>query len=106
MRITKVKFYDLESKNANFLAKCSVVLDDSFVLHDIKVLTGKKGRYIIMPEKSNAPKNKENSRKGECEDIFHPVNKDFFDYMSKTILDGYSIYERSSDKIYFPKECF
>lgn len=89
MEITKVKFYDISrDSNSNFLSKCSIVLDDSLILHDIKVLTGKKGRYIIMP-----PKMYSENRKGVCDDVFHPVSHHYFNYMSEVILRCFRKFE-------------
>lgn len=90
MKITNVKFYDInKNEDSKFLAKCSVVLDNCIMLHDIKVLNGKKGLYVVMPRKQNIQENIGNSKNNVSEDIFHPVSKVYFLYMSSVILSAY-----------------
>ena len=98
MEITKVKFYDIsKDKHSNFLSKCSIVLDDSLVLHDIKVLTGKKGRYIVMPQKRYSE-----NKNCECDDVFHPVVQSYFIYMSKVILSCFRKFEEDGVSVINP----
>lgn len=102
MKITKVTYYDVCLKrNSKFLSKCSVVLEDSIVLHDIKILEGKKGRYILMPTKYKANYFNDNVNKSR-EDVFHPVNSQYFGYMCDTILKGFRIYEDKGIHVYIP----
>lgn len=103
MRITKVKYYDVDmSSNSRYLGKCSVVLDDSLILHDIRIFDGDKGRYVIMPTKST---NKEcfKSKSNEGDDVFHPVKKSFFYTLSKCILKGYENMLKTGEPVYHPK---
>lgn len=97
MKITKVKYYDIDMSNcSNFLCKCSIVFDDCVILHDIKILKGKKGKYITMPEKLG---NKNTVK----EDVFHPVNQSYFEYMKESILKGYELYLKEGCKVYIPR---
>ena len=104
MDITKVTYYDVRCHgNSNFLAKCSVVFDDCVMLHDVRVLNGEKGRYIVMPEKS-ASKSSDNCNTNKSgEDVFHPVRQTYFSYMKDVILKGFSLYESKGCKTYIPK---
>jgi stage V sporulation protein G len=50
------------------VAIASIVIDDCFVVHDLRVVNGDKGLFVAMP-----------SRKlpnGEFRDICHPINTD------------------------------
>lgn len=103
MEITKVKYYDIgESNCKKFLAKCSVVFDDCVILHDIKILNGDKGRYIIMPEKANIRNSNIVNTNREGEDVFHPVRQSYSSYMKDIILKGFEVYEDKGYKIYNP----
>ena len=44
----------------------SVTFDDSFVVHDIKVIQGNEGLFISMPSRKTP--------EGEYKDIVHPIN--------------------------------
>lgn len=103
MEITKVRFYDIGIPSyKNFLSKCSVVFDDCVVLHDIRILSGEKGRYIIMPEKFSSRNTCPHNKNKEGEDVFHPVRQSYSSYMKEVILEGYSLYESKGFKTYIP----
>lgn len=104
MEITKVKFYDMGThNNPKFLACCSVVLDNCLMLNDIKVLSGNKGRYIIMPEKSKCNRKDKADSNNSSEDVFHPVKQSYFAYMTEVILKGYEVCSENGSFVYFPK---
>lgn len=101
MKITKVKYYDIgEHRNSKYLARCSVVLDDCLMLNGIRILSGDKGRYVIMPVKETSKGWGNASGKGE--DVFHPVKQSYSAYLSKVILEGYEVYEKDGSLVYFP----
>lgn len=101
MKITKVKFYDTgKHRNPKFLACCSVVLDNSLMLNGIRVLSGEKGRYIIMPVKASSKAR--GTAKKDGEDVFHPVKQEYSAYMSEVILKGYEVYEKDGSLVYSP----
>ncbi|MGV3076470.1 septation protein SpoVG family protein, partial [Clostridium baratii] len=81
---------------------CSVVFDDCVILHDVKVLNGEKGRYIIMPEKSNVKNVNSSNRNREGEDVFHPVRQSYSSYMKDVVLKGFEEYENGGNKVYNP----
>ena len=64
MDVTKVTLRPVSMKKVCAIA--SIVLDDQFVVHDLRVVNGDKGLFVAMP-----------SRKlpnGEFRDICHPIN--------------------------------
>ena len=65
MKITSVK---IQKKNDESRMKgiASVLLDDCFVIRDIRIIEGKDGLFIAMPSRKNAD--------GEYHDIAHPIN--------------------------------
>ncbi len=66
MKITKVTLRPVAMNKV--VAIASIVIDDCFVIHDLRVVNGDKGIFVAMP-----------SRKlpnGEFRDICHPINTD------------------------------
>ncbi len=59
----------------------SVTFDDSFVVHDIKVIEGNHGYFIAMPSRK--------TQDGEFKDIVHPINSAFREKLSTAVLDRY-----------------
>ena len=47
--------------------KASVLLDDAFVVRDIRIIEGDKGLFIAMPSKKK--------QSGGYRDIAHPINQ-------------------------------
>lgn len=64
MEVTKVTLRPVAMNKVCAIA--SVVIDDAFVVHDLRVVNGEKGLFVAMP-----------SRKlpnGDFRDICHPIN--------------------------------
>ena len=79
MNITEVTVY-LRSSNA-LKAYVNIVIDDAFVVKNIKIIEGKKGLFISMPSQKRS--------KGEFVDIAHPINTETRDMLKKVIMDKY-----------------
>lgn len=69
------------SKESKMKAVVSVTFDDSFVVHDIKVIEGEKGLFIAMPSKKTPD--------GEYWDVAHPINGDMRAMLQDAILTEY-----------------
>ena len=80
MKITDVRVRKV-AKQGKMKAVVSVIFDNEFVVHDIKVIEGDKGLFIAMPSKKSAD--------GEYRDIAHPINSDTRQLMQQMILDSY-----------------
>jgi stage V sporulation protein G len=65
--ITEVRIYTAAAQG-NLKAYATVTLDDSYVIHGLKVLEGENGLWVSMPATR--------TRKGDFKDIFHPITKD------------------------------
>jgi len=79
MDITQVKVFPVEEERLK--AYVSIVLDDCFLVSDLKVIQGPNGVFVSMPSKR-----KEN---GEFKDIAHPLNRETRERMEKRILSEY-----------------
>lgn len=75
IRIRKI---NLDSK---MKAVVSVTFDNSFVVHDIKVISGGEKLFIAMPSRKTT--------EGEYKDIAHPIIPQMRDSLEKAILKQY-----------------
>lgn len=65
----------------NLKAFCSVVFDDVFIVHSIKVIQGREGLFVAMPSREVG--------NGEYRDIAHPIDNAFRLELEKAVLDRY-----------------
>ena len=80
MEITDIRTR-VVSKDSKMKAVVSVTFDQSFVVHDIKVIEGEKGLFIAMPSRKASD--------GEYRDIAHPINSGTRERIQSTILARY-----------------
>ncbi len=80
MQITDIRTR-VVSKESKMKAVVSVTFDDSFVVHDIKVIEGEKGLFIAMPSKKTPD--------GEYRDVAHPINGEMRAMLQEAILTEY-----------------
>lgn len=81
MDITKVTLRPVAMNKV--CAVASVVIDDQFVVHDLRVVNGDKGLFVAMP-----------SRKlpnGEFRDICHPINSDARQRIQDAVLEQFHL---------------
>lgn len=80
INITNVKVIKVE-ESMRVKGIASITIDDSFVVHDIKILESEKGLFVAMPSR-RLPS-------GEFKDIAHPINAEARELMQKAILSEY-----------------
>lgn len=80
MQITDVRIRRVE-KEGKMKAVVSIMIDEEFVVHDIKIIEGEKGLFIAMPSRKAAD--------GEYRDIAHPINSGTRERIQKLILEKY-----------------
>ncbi len=79
MLITKVALRPVAMNKVCAIA--SIVLDDAFVIHDLRVVNGDKGLFVAMP-----------SRKlpnGDFRDICHPINTHARNEIQRVVLEQF-----------------
>jgi len=79
MDITQVKVFPVEEEKLK--AYVSIVLDDCFLVSDLKVIQGPNGVFVSMPSKRK--------KNGEFKDIAHPLNRETREWMERRILQEY-----------------
>ena len=81
MKITSVNVRKIDKEGSRMRGIASVLLDDSFAVHDIRIIEGEKGLFIAMPSKKTPT--------GEYRDIAHPINPEVRSMFEEAILDAY-----------------
>ncbi len=66
----------------NLKAFCSVVFDDVFIVHSVKVIQGKDSLFVAMPSRE--------VKNGQFRDTAHPIDNEFRLSMESLILDKYN----------------
>ena len=84
MNITDIRMRMSKDPSRNVLATASITIDDEFVVHDIKVISGSKGLFIGMPSRRGG-------RDNEYKDIAHPIKLETREHIQKLILDKYQV---------------
>jgi len=80
MNITQVKVFPVAEEKLK--AYVSIVIDECFLVSDLKVIQGPNGLFISMPSKRK--------KNGEFKDIAHPLNRETRERMEKRILEEYA----------------
>lgn len=80
INITNVKVIKVEG-SMRVKGIASITIDDSFSVHNIKILEGKSGLFVAMPSRRTPS--------GEFKDIAHPINADTRELIQKAILSEY-----------------
>ena len=79
MKITEVKVFTVNEEKLK--AYVTIVLDDCFVVRDLKVIHGTSGLFVAMPSKKR--------KDGTYKDIAHPLNQETRAEVEKTVLEAY-----------------
>lgn len=81
MEITSVKVRKIEKENSRMKGIASIVIDDSFAVHDIRIIEGDNGVFVAMPSRR--------TNTGGYRDIAHPLNSDVRKLFQDKILEEY-----------------
>lgn len=79
MEITEVKIFPVDEEKLK--AYVSIVIDNCFVVRDLKVISGTSGLFVAMPSKRR--------KDGTFKDVAHPLNQETREKVEKLILDSY-----------------
>lgn len=92
MQITDVRLRKVNNQDTRMKALVSITFDDSFVIHDLRVIEGNNGLFVAMPSKRTPD--------GEFRDIAHPINSDMRQHVQEEIM---KVYEDTEDVAEAPK---
>ena len=81
MKITSVNVRKIEKEGSRMKGIASVLLDDSFAVHDIRIIEGDNGLFIAMPSRKVG--------EGNFRDIAHPINAEMRQIVEDAVLSAY-----------------
>ena len=81
MKITSVTVRKIEKENSRMKGIASVLIDDCFAVHDIRIIEGDNGLLIAMPSRQTST--------GGYRDIAHPINAETRQIFEKEILEAF-----------------
>lgn len=81
MKITSVNVCKIEKEGSRMKGIASVLIDDSFAVHDIRIIEGDNGLFIAMPSRKTAV--------GGYRDIAHPINPEVRAMFEEAIFEAY-----------------
>ena len=81
MKITSVNVRITEKENSRMKGSASIIIDDCFAIHDIRVIEGNDSLFIAMPSRKTPT--------GEYRDIAHPINSETRKLFEDTIIEAY-----------------
>ena len=85
MKITSVNVRKVEKEGSRMKGIVSVLIDDCFAIHDIRIIEGDNGLFIAMPSRKTA--------NGGYRDIAHPINPETRALFEEAILEAYKTAE-------------
>ncbi|MBN3040309.1 MAG: septation protein SpoVG family protein [Candidatus Omnitrophica bacterium] len=116
MEITEVRVSLRENEGRRLKAYATITFDNSFVVRNIKVIEGNNGLFVAMPARKlkqfcqrcgkkcdvgsqycghcgvqlpPSPRETEENRQATHQDLAHPINQEFRDYLQSKVLDAY-----------------
>ena len=81
MKITSVNVRKIEKEGSRMKGIASVLIDDSFAVHDIRIIEGDNGLFIAMPSRKTPT--------GGYRDIAHPINPEVRAMFQDKIIEAY-----------------
>ncbi|RJP32629.1 MAG: septation regulator SpoVG [Candidatus Omnitrophota bacterium] len=81
MEITEVKVYPVRKPDDKLKAFVTIILDDCFVIRDLKIINGNSGLFVAMPSRKKTD--------GTYADIAHPLNMEMRQQMEDCVLQEY-----------------
>ena len=88
MDITDIRIRKVNA-DGKLKAYVTVTFDESFVVHNVKVIEGENGIFIAMPSRR--------TKNGEYKDVAHPINTEFRGVLQDRILDEYNKIEDTDE---------
>ena len=81
MDITEVKVYPVRKHDDKLKAFATIILDDCFVIRDLKIIQGHGGLFVAMPSKKRKDR--------QFRDIAHPLNQETREEVEQAVFKAY-----------------
>ena len=84
MEITdvQIRMVTTPTETGKLKATASIVFDNAFAVHDIKLIDGRDGVFMAMPSRRTPD--------GTFHDIAHPINQEVRDVINAKVLAAYN----------------
>lgn len=79
MEITDVRVFPVNEMKVK--AYASIVIDDCFIVRDLKIISGENKLFVAMPSKK--------MKDGSYRDLVHPLNNDMRQHIEISVLEAY-----------------
>lgn len=86
MEITSVRVRKFDKEDSRMKGIATVLIDDSFAVHDIRIIEGDNGLFIAMPSRKTPT--------GEYRDTAHPTTKETRQLFEDAVLKAYNNAEK------------
>lgn len=80
MNITEVKIYP--ANVGKLKAYATMVIDNCFIIRDLKVIQSEKGMFVSMPSRRK--------KDGSFKDIAHPLNQETREKIEQSVIAEYN----------------
>jgi len=84
VQVTDVRIRRIQT-DGKLRAYVSITFDDSFVVHDLRIIDGRKGMFVAMPSKLLP--------NGNHKDIAHPINTEVREMIQSAVLKEFQATE-------------
>ena len=81
MKITEVKIYPAKERGTRLKAYATIVFENSFIVRDLKVIEGEKGKFVSMPSRRK--------KDGSFKDVAHPLNSETRKLIEQRVIEEY-----------------
>lgn len=81
LKITDVRVRIVKKDDSKLKAVASITIDDSFVVHDIKIIEGAEGYFVAMPSRK--------TNEGEYKDVAHPIKTETREALRDIVLKAF-----------------
>lgn len=82
MKITSVNIRITDNQDSKMRGLASVLLDDCFAIHDIRIIEGENGLFIAMPSRKTPT--------GSYRDVAHPITSECRKMFEDAVLEAYN----------------
>jgi stage V sporulation protein G len=79
MKITEVKIYP--ANEGKLKAYATMVIDDCFIIRDMKVIQGETGLFVSMPSRRK--------KDGTFKDVAHPLNQETRKQIEQRVIEEF-----------------
>jgi stage V sporulation protein G len=87
MEVTQVRVFPVGEERLK--AYATIVLDDCFLVRNLRLIQGKKGLFVAMPNRR--------TKEGSYRDVAHPITRDLRERIERAVIEAYEQLRGSED---------